>query len=704
MSNPKPRTVHKAGIRVLKAISASMRIQILSLLLENGPMSYTEIMNFLRLDATRDAGRFAYHLRSLLKADLIEPVVETKKYRLTDLGRRIIEITDEIEDRTYKRRRMLVRSSRLTIEDFDRNKIAHSLITEADVPSDLAQKIARQTEKRLQQFKTKYLTGPLIREIVNTILLEKHFEDYRHKLTRLGLPVHEVTQLIDVQQSNVTAIHKAAGDAVLEEYALLNILPRSISDAYLSGSLHLSNLGGWILRINEVTHSLQYFLEALKPRTFEAALNIITNIVRNASAETNGQQALNNFNVHLAPYVKGRPPKEVREVLRFFIRNLNQAASTPATIGLELLPEKEASYTSESTQLALLLLEALTEENHSYPLLNPKVVVQNRIKAYKNSDAEFVLHKAHELAAESTLVYFANPTSANQTAATYTASGLRLAADWQQDWEIDTERTGNLDTVTLNLPRVAFEARGEEEKFFEILDDQLELAVDALEIKYQTIKKRIAQNLLPSLSKKTRGDLYFRLENATRTVTTVGLSEAVKTLIGREEAQNHGKAFLITEKTLKHIKARVERSAKKPQTRLTNAIIPNNTAAKRLARLDVEKYGWGIVKAQGSRAPPRYSDVNPLKILETEQLALEERIHQLAAGGHLTLVEPEHQNSTPEQLLNSSKQLSTSNIGFFTYNLAVTYCHHCETTSAGTHLKCPRCSSTNTLTVTHLVH
>ncbi len=704
MSNPKPRTVHKAGIRVLKAISASMRIQILSLLLEHGPMSYTEIMNFLKLDATRDAGRFAYHLRALLKADLIEPVVETKKYRLTDLGRRIIEITDEIEDRTYKRRRMLVRSSRLTIEEFDRNKIAHSLITEASVPTDLAQKIARQTEKRLLQFKTRYLTGPLIREIVNTILLEKHFEDYRHKLTRLGLPVHEVTRLIEVQRPNVTAIHKAAGDAVLEEYALLNILPRNISDAYLSGSLHLNNLGSWILRINEVTHSLQYFLEAFKPRTFEAALNIITNIVRNTSTETTGQQALNSFNVHLAPYTKGRPPKEVKEVLRFFIRNLNQTVSTPATIGLELLPEKKASYTSESTQLALLILETLTEENHTYPLLNPKVVVQNRVGAYKNGDTEFVLHKAHELAAESILVYFVNLTSSNQKNATYTASGLRLAADWQQDWEIDTQRTGNLDTVTLNLPRVAFEAKGETEKFFEILDDQLELAVDALEIKYQTIKKRIDQNLLPSLSKKTRGDQYFRLGNATRTVTTVGLSEAVKTLIGREEAQNHGKVFVITERILKHIKTHIERSSKKPQTRLTNAIIPNKTAAKRLARLDVEKYGWGIVKAQGSREHPCYSDVNPLTVLETEQLSLEERIHQLAAGGHLTIIEPETQNCSSNQLLKCTKQLSTSNIGFFTYNLAVTYCNHCETASAGTHLKCPHCSSTNTLTMTHLAH
>jgi len=702
MPNPKLRSIHKAGVRVLKAMSASIRIQILNLLLEYGPMSYTEIMNSLKLDATRDAGRFAYHLKSLLKADLIEPDVETKNYRLTDLGRHIIEITDEIEDRTYKRRKMFVRTSRLSIEEFDRNKITQSLIREANVPTDLAQKIAREAEKRLQQFKTKYLTAPLIREIVNTILLEKHYEEYRHKLTRLGLPVHEVTRLIDTSRPNVEAVHIAAGNAVMEEYTLLNILPRNISDAYLSGSLHFNNLGIWILKLNEITHSLPYFLKTYKPKTLEATLNITTNIIRNTATETTGQQNLDNFNIHMAPYTKDISSDKIKELLRLFIKNLNQRTSTPTTISLELLAENSGSYTNETQQLTLLLLEILAEENKTYPLRNPKIIVKNRQATLKTSETESLLHEAHKLAATSMLVYFANLCPDNQKNATYTASGLRLADEWQKDWELDTQRTGNLDTATINQPRISFDAKGDEDKFLELLDDQLNMANQSLEIRYQIIKKRKDQNLLPYLTQKSEGDQYFRLENMTRTIVPIGLNEAVQTLMGKGVAEDYGKAFIVTERILKHISAYTKKHAKKPQTRITTAIIPNRAAAKRLARLDVEKYGWGVAKTQGTKENPYYSDINMVSIHEKEKLSLEELMHQLTPGGHLTLIETEDQQPSPEKLLAKTKQLATSNIGFFSFNLSLTHCHNCKTTSHGTHLKCPNCSSTNILTLTNL--
>jgi len=162
-----------SSLKVLKAASSTLRLQALNLLYEKGPLSYTEMMNILKLTPTRDAGRFAYHLKTLLKTDLIEPDTDTKKYRLTDLGKTMINFREDIEKQYFKRKKMLVRTSRFSMEEFDRNKIADSLIKEAEVPVDQAQKIARETERHLSQFKTKYLTAPLIREIVNTILIQK---------------------------------------------------------------------------------------------------------------------------------------------------------------------------------------------------------------------------------------------------------------------------------------------------------------------------------------------------------------------------------------------------------------------------------------------------------------------------------------------------------------------------------------------------
>ena len=64
------------------------------------------------------------------------------------------------------------------------------------MPVEIAQKIASETEARVYKFQTAYLTAPLIREIVNSILVEHGYEEYRHKLTRLGLPVADVAELI----------------------------------------------------------------------------------------------------------------------------------------------------------------------------------------------------------------------------------------------------------------------------------------------------------------------------------------------------------------------------------------------------------------------------------------------------------------------------------------------------------------------------
>ncbi len=673
---------------------------MLNLMLQQGPLSYTEIMNALKLDATRDAGRFAYHLKSLLKADLVEPDVETKEYRLTDLGRRIVEITDEIEERTYKRRQMLVRTSHLSIEEFDRNKIIRSLVKEASVPTELAQKIAREAEKRLQQFKTRYVSAPLIREIVNTILLEKHYEEYRHKLTRLGLPVHEVTQLIATQGPNVEAVQKAAAAAVTEEYTLLNILPRDIADAHLSGSLHLHNLGTWILKPNEITHSLTTLLQVYKPRTFETALNLIANIIRNTSAEITGYQNLEGFNVCLAPLGEGITPERIGQIISLFISNLNQTTPMPTTIGLELSPDKAPDYAYQAQQIASSILKALTQQSRNQPLQNPRVIIKVQPEAFRNGDAESTFLEAHKLAAETALVYFANHGCEWQHNATYAASGLRLGADWLGDWELDTQRTGNLGISTINLPRLSFDAKGDEDRILELVNDQLDLANQALETKFRAIEKRIGQNLLPSLQHKMNNDDYFRFENSTRTIAFVGLEEAVQAITGKVAAEDYGKSFVVTERILKYIDGYTKKHCKKPQIRLAAASVPNPVSAERLARLDVEKYGWKVVKARGAKHRPYYTDINAFSISEKERLEMAEQVHRLTPGGHLALIECEPHQAPYEELLRMTKQLAVSGLGLFAYDFSLVYCRSCRTKSHGKYMKCPKCSSTSILTIT----
>ncbi len=728
------------GARVLKAVSSSVRLQVLNLLFDRGPLSYTEIMNVLKLNPSRDAGRFAYHLKFLLKADLIEPDSETKKYRLTELGRMLVDVTDTIEEHAFKRRKMMVRSSRLAVEEFNRNKIAESLAKEANVPPDMAQKIARETESRLLEVKTKYLTAPLIREFVNAILIEKRLEEYRHKLTRLGLPVYDVTQLIrtaGTKNLNVEAIQEAAANSVMEEYTLLNVLPRDIADAHLSGSQHLDNLGEWILKPDETAHDLRFFLQnglqtgrpasigasSPPPKSLEAALQTAVSLIRIAATEASGEQLIDYFNVFTAPYTKGIEPEKIREALRLFIVNLNQSLSNSgmppqASIGLELtvpgfLREKYAlgpggnqtglygDFIQESLHVASLLLDVLLEESKHKPVIHPSLIIKIRPETLQDQENETVLLKAHSLAAEQGLPYFANLCPKEQTFASYTATGCRFSNDWKQDWELDTLRTTSIGKVIVNLPRVAYESENKKSTFFGLLDEQLEMALRALEIKYHTIKQRARENLLPFLTQKTNGDPYIRIENATRQVGFVGLSEAAETLVGKAPPEDN-KTTNFAKEILNYIHDNMRKNTRKPETHPVTAMVPSFESARRLAELDVERYGWSKVNVKETKDLPRYTDIASIPI-QTDQtleqkLGIEEKLQQLATGGHLTELPLEDTEQKPEHLLAITKQIATmSTLGLFTYNRRFAYCHRCRKTFPGQQSKCPVCGSVDAL-------
>jgi len=714
-------------------------MQLLITLVEKGPQSYTDLMKVLKLNPSRDAGRFAYHLKYLLSADLIEPDVDNKEYRLTDLGKTMIDFTEDIQQQFLQRKKIFVRTSRLAMEEFDRNKIVEALVKEANVPVFQAQKIARETEKRLLEFKTKYLTAPLIREMVNAILVEKGLEEYRHKLTRLGLPVYDVNQLIDsigARAQGAEAIHKAAADAVMEEYTLLNVLPRDIADAHLSGGLHLKHLGTWVLKPDQFMHDLRFFLQQglsrggmnlqepsyLPPKSLEAALITASNVLKIAAIETSGEQTLDFFNIFLAPFSQNLSEERIREGLRLFISNLNHplinGSSVGASLGIEFvipdfLKEKDAlgpegksvgcyqDFAEESRRLASLIFEVMFADDKQKPIFNPRLIIKVRPEVLKDPECSSLLFESHKLAAETGLPYFANLSSPEQAAASYTSTGFRLASDWREDWELDTLQTGSVDSVIINLPRVMYEAGGKETSFFRVLDDQLEMALRALEIKYRTIKQREREQMLPFLMQKTEGDQYFRIENAVRLVSFVGLNETIQAFLGKP-LKLDGETLDFAKKAVSYISSEISRYSKKPETRAALAMVPAPDAARRLAELDAERYGWAKVRAQGSREKPFYTDLVALPLsLDVswkDRMRVEERFHSLTPGGHLAVIPLDDEPQKPEELLAVTQEVAENyGVGLYAFNRNIAYCESCQQVFYGKLEKCPSCGSVNML-------
>lgn len=722
------------GAKVLKAVSSPIRLQILNLLFDKGSLSYTELMSALKMNPSRDAGRFAYHLKFLLKADLLEADVEARKYLLTDLGKMVIDVADRVEQKASKQKGMLVRTSRFALEEFDANKIATSLTREAKMPADLAQKVAKEAEKQLLKSRTKYLTAPLVREVVNAILIEKGLEEHRHKLTRLGLPVHEVAALVEAKSKaseGSASICETAGKTVLQEYALLSIFPRDIADAHLSGALHIHGLGSWILKPTEVFHDLRFFFQkgldleqisALQPsypspQNLESALTMVLNVLLHSAKEASDMQTLDYFNVFLAPFAKSLDAPRIKETLHLFISSISQHVTVSIALELtipDFVSEKPAfgpsgrpvgkygDFVGESQLLASLILEVAAEESATKPLLNPKIIVKVRSEAFSDERAKAILLKAHNLASEKGILYFANLPNRDRRQSVFSASGCKLDSDLSGDWEIDTLRTGCLGSVSVNLPRVVQESGRDKTKLFETLRERLEMATRALEIKHRAIRQH-GKGLAPFLMQEVGGDQYFRLDNCSWIVNLTGFKEAAETFC-EKSAWGDEKTLEFAEEVMQTVVTFTQKTRRRRGKRLLPATLPDVDASERLAQLDIERYGVGKIRFSGTREKPYYSTANKIIVqdgkLFSNTLEIEQKLQGSLVGGSFSVIELGEAEHKADELVTLTKQMAESGIlEFFMYDRKMTYCANCKRSWFGSLHKCPSCGAIGTLTL-----
>jgi len=226
----------------LKMLKSQKRISLLKTLFEEKkPVTFMELLRKANIPKTESSDA-AYHLGPLKEKGIV--IQEDTKYFLSGFGEDLLGKFFEMEDILASfTSGIMIRTSRYSMEPFSEQKIAESLATEAGMPPDLAAEVARDTRIRLQQAKVKYLTAPLIREYVNAILIEKHLEDYRHKLTRLGLPGHEIRKrLREHGIGHLCEIQSDVGRETLEQFALLQVLPKTVADVLLQQRVGFENL------------------------------------------------------------------------------------------------------------------------------------------------------------------------------------------------------------------------------------------------------------------------------------------------------------------------------------------------------------------------------------------------------------------------------------------------------------------------------
>mgnify|MGYP002765371913 FL=1 len=262
---------------------------------------------------------------------------------------------------------------------------------------------------------------------------------------------------------------------------------------------------------------------------------------------------------------------------------------------------------------------------------------------------------------------------------------------------------GNIAPITINLPRIGIEANKDINKFFEILQNRLTLAKEALLHRYSILKKlkvkdlpfvagqglmRGSEDLMPDDS------IEPILKQGTWAIGFIGLAETLYALIGShngetDEARNLGL------KIIKFIREYTDKLVEETQLNWSCYATPAEGLSGKFIKKDKKIYG--IIKGVTDKEYYTNSFHIPVNynISIKDKIDIEAPYHKLCNAGHISYIELDDSPS-PEVIMEIiNYAYKRTNISYIGINFHIRYCKECGTGIENNLNSCPKCNSKN---------
>ena len=236
---------------------------------------------------------------------------------------------------------------------------------------------------------------------------------------------------------------------------------------------------------------------------------------------------------------------------------------------------------------------------------------------------------------------------------------------------------GNLSFTSINLPRIAIEANKDIEKFFEMLDEKIDLVIDQLRSRFQIQSNKKVYNYpflmgqhvwLDSEKLGVNDKVGEVLKHGTLTMGFIGLAECLKALIGTHHGESE-EARELGLKIVSHMRERVDAQTQKEKLNYTLLATPAEGLSGRFVKMDRKRYG--VIEGVTDREYYTNSFHIPVyyKISAFNKIKIEAPYHDLTNGGHISYVEldgdPLQNLEAFEQIIRCMKE---SGIGYGSIN------------------------------------
>ncbi len=676
---------------IYSVIASPQRLEILKILNIKGPLTYSALKTLAGFKSKKESGKFAYHLRKLVRQLLIQLNRQERKYTVTNLGRLVLNLTRQIEEQSLvESGKLYVRTSRQTMEEFNADRILQSLVKEAGMPVELAQKITSETESRLYKFQTQYLTAPLIREMVNALLVEHNLEEYRHKLTRLGMPIYDVTQLLNRagdDGSDVESLIHQTGNAVFSEYLLLEQLPRDVADAHLGGDIHVSNAGSWGLTPDTVfvdlltvrasgfnsKGRLLYSPMIRTPENLESAITILSTISSYLGKEASMEIVYRNFLQYLAAFCRSKPKRDIESSLKqlFSVVSTTLPVWEKPTLTLELNPRQHDDAGQETMYK---VFDAALDAYRTFVEETPRPGIRLLVAKPTSSSETDVLKQCAGILYNGGRLAFVSPGARR--------SFLGVSSDVLPS-ELQGDYVSVLHSLSLNLPRLAYDSNQDETYFRAKLAMLIGVASDALTTRRQVLERVLKKGLLPVL---TLGSEGVGSQAMPLIMNMVGFEDALFSLT--KEASPDQRTALGEKIAQTASQVASEKAGK--NERLGVAMIEGEGAA-RLTTLDGEKYGKANLQTLQRGV---YSQIPRLTVADLQDQKRVEYLGHLSktlTGGMSVRIDGSSLDTRGIYNLLTS---AVDKFPFFKVERSISVCRSCGSKLAPDGGRCRRCRST----------
>ena len=495
-------------------------------------------------------------------------------------------------------------------------------------------------------------------------------------------------------QKSINGLNNYVREAFTQNYWLHEIYPEEIRNAHLSGDIHIHDLGffgpycaGWDLQqvLLNGFGGVPGKVESKPPKHLRSFLGQIVNSTFTTQGESAGAQAWSSFDTYCAPFIRydKLDYATVRQALQEFIFNLNVPTRVgfqcpfsnltfdivpPRTLkdqhvicGGQYLLETYGDFQAEMDLFNLAFCDVMSSGDSKGRVFTFPIPTINITRDFDWNSP--VTDKFMEITCKYGIPYFSNYVNSDLSPEDALSMCCRLRLDTKELRKRggglfgSNPLTGSIGVVTINLPRIAYISKSESE-FFARLWQQMNIAVNSLEIKRKVIEEQTARGLYPysanylrPIQQKT-GCFWF---NHFNTIGLIGMNEACQNLFGPDCDLTTPKGQDFAIKTLNYTRKEIQEIQDKTGHYYNLEATPAEGTSYRLAKKDTERYPDIITAGE---SVPYYTNSSQLPVGFTddifETLDLQDELQSLYTGGtvlHLYLGEEIKDRAVAKRLI-----------------------------------------------------